>query len=189
MKRILFTVIFMIALLAESYAQNVITNNYASTPSVSQQKTEDEDYSAVSLQYIAFDGMANYGIEASTIKPNGFSKELRFRFSTEKHGNLNFELGLNYSVEIANNNGFSSFLVMALGPSVGSRDQFKGYDQKDKPKYERSTFIDAYINPRFVIRYKAFAASIGYFYWAPKFKFSKDEGGIGALSLTLGFDI
>ena len=77
----------------------------------------------------------------------------------------------------------NGFWVSVLRPPPQGLSVAPRYGKAD---YKSKTTIDGYINPRFTIKYKMVVASVGYFYWARKFKFSKSDGAIGGVNLSLG---
>ena len=162
----------------------ILTTIVFLTSIVSLNAQEKESISPICLQYMSFEGGENYGLVDYFIKPNGIGGEFGLRTSFKQHANFNF--GVNYAHELTSNKDVTALLVMSLGPSLRIQDQVKDIDRYGKADYKSKTTIDGYINPRFTIKYKMVVASVGYFYWARKFKFSKSDGAIGGVNLSLG---
>lgn len=187
MKQLVLVAFLTLVLSINANAQTVISNNYEpiTEDQVELQKLSDS-FGALNFQYLSFDGGENYGIAACSFNPNNIGVDFGARASFKSHGNLNYDFGINYSFELVNKNDFAGYLTLAIGPSFRIQDKFKLDDDGDID-YKSGFFVDGYINPRLSIKYDRFVASIGYFYWAPKFKFSKNKGAIGGLSLAVGY--
>lgn len=186
----LFISLFMAASALLVNAQTVIRSDYSSTPTrVETVKESNNDYETffhAQFVFLTFDGGNNYGIGASQYTPNGIGFDWLTRSSFKEYSNINTDLAVNYTFPLAQNNDLFLFLTASIGPSFRMQDveeiDFKTQKKKDKTKY----FIDGIINPRLLLKYKKFTLGAGYFYWAPQFKFSKKDGGMGGLSLSIG---
>ena len=191
MKTVILSVAMMVAGFSFAKAQ-VVSNNY-DTPVTQETTTEEENgketFSYVGFGFESFDsygGFENYGLAMHALTPNGFGMDFNLRASLEDHGNYNVDLGANYSFKLWGNDDSKLLATLALGPSFRLQDQFQGFDDQDKEKYKEKFFVDLYINPRVSFRYKRVVVSAGYFFWAAKFKFSKDYRANG-FSATLGY--
>ena len=173
-------------------AQTVIRSDYSSSPtkaeSVKESNNDYETFFPAQFVFLTFDGGNNYGIAVSQYTPNGIGFDWLTRASFKKYGNFNMDLAVNYSFLLSQNDDLSLFLTASIGPSFRMQDvqeyDFYAQKEKDKTKY----YIDGVINPRLLLKYKKLTLSAGYFYWAPQFKFSKKDGGMGGLSLSLGYE-
>lgn len=190
MKKLVIVTLLSLITIMNVNAQTVIKNNYNSTSTEnSTEQTTSDMFGSYNFQYMSFDGFDNYGLSGHFIFPNRIGGEYCVRSSFEAHGNVNCDLGINYSFELTNKNDFSAYLILAAGPSLRIQDEFDGFDKRGDIKYDEGFFVDGFINPRLSIKYSHIFVSVGYFYWAPKFKFSKNDGAIGGLSLAIGCDL
>lgn len=188
MKNLVIVTLLSLVTFINVNAQTVIKNNYNSTTTEnSKEQSTSDSFGSFNFQYMSFDGFDNYGIVDHWINPNRIGGEFGIRASFEDHGNYNVDLGINYSFELTNKNDFSAYLILAVGPSFRLQDKIDGFDKRGNLEYKEGFFVDGYINPRLSIKYSHIIASVGYFYWAPKFKFSKDDGATGGLSLAIGY--
>lgn len=150
-------------------------------------KTYDKsqtDFSFMGLAYYNFDGVSCYGLTGSCITPYSIGLDMGIRSSLKDKAPFNYDFGINYSYPFVNENDVSAFLVIGGGPSFRGQEVYN-----EKGDTEIKMFIDAFIYPRLVFRYKKLFLSAGYFYWAPQFKFGKDDGGVGGFSASLGLNI
>lgn len=176
----------MMVSLTNINAQTVIQNSYDSNKAeVKKDPNVSESFGTVSFQYLSFDGFENYGLAISQNNPNKWGWDMNLRAQFESHGNYNIDWLANYSVELSKSESFGCYLTLAAGPSLRLQDEAE-INSKGELKWENGFFIDAVLNPRLTLKVNGLAASIGYFYWAPKFKFSKDDGAVGGLSLSIG---
>ena len=186
MKKFLIS-LFIAASVLLVNAQTVVRSDYSKAPTrvdtVKESKNDYDTFSSMQLLFLSFDGGNNYGIGVSSYTPNGIGFDWFVRSAFEEYGNFNQDLAVNYTFSLAQNDDLSLYLTTSIGPSIRIQDI---YDfQKDKSKIK--LFVDGIINPRLLLKYKKFSLGAGYFYWAPKFKFSKEDGGTGGLSLSLGY--
>lgn len=188
MKNLVIMTLLSLVTFMNVNAQTVIKNNYNSTTTEnSTEQSTSDSFGSFNFQYMSFDGFDNYGIADHFINPNRVGGEFGIRANFERHGNCNIDLGINYSFELTNKNDCSAYLILAAGPSLRMQDKFDGLNKYGKITYKDGFFVDGYINPRLSIKYSHIVASVGYFYWAPKFKFSKNDGATGGLSLAIGY--
>ncbi|MDD6891632.1 MAG: hypothetical protein PUD47_06035 [Bacteroidales bacterium] len=184
----LFISLFMAASALFVNAQTVIRSDYSSTPTrvetVKESNNDYETFYSMQFVFLTFDGGNNYGMAVSWYTPNGIGVDWLTRASFKTYGNYNVDLAANYTFPLAQNDDLSLFLTASIGPSFRMQDEFDFQKDKDKTKF----YIDGIINPRLLLKYQKFTLSAGYFYWAPQFKFSKKDGGMGGLSLSLGYD-
>lgn len=157
---------------------------YDNSNEVNNNKTNVNTVNAVNLIYYGFDGFSNYGIGFQGINENGFGFGITIRSSLKDNAPFNEDLDFSYSYPLSLNADCTVFLTMALGPSIRMQNES---DEKgsDKLKF----YIDGFINPRVSLKYKKLLLSGGFFFWAPQFKFSKEEGGTSGFNVALGFDI
>jgi hypothetical protein len=194
MKRLLFTAFMATAFLFGANAQTVISNDYSSPitgadgQGVSQSSDDEaESYSYGAVGFYSFDGFENWGITYGGINPNGIGLDFALRMNFKKHGNFNADVLLNYSLGLVSKGSTQVALTLAFGPSFRTQDEFKGFNDKLKEEWDTGKFFcDGVLNPRLSIKMGKLALSAGYFYWAPKFKFSKDDGATGGFNCSLG---
>ena len=194
MKRLLFTAVMATAFFFGTSAQTVINNDYSSPitgadgQGVSQSSGDEaESYSYGAVGFYSFDGFENWGIAYGGINPNGIGLDFAFRMNFKEHGNFNVDVLLNYSVGLVSNGSTQVALTFALGPSFRTQDELKGVNSKGNLEWENGKFFcDGVVNPRLSVKLGKLALSAGYFYWAPKFKFSKDDGATGGFNCSLG---
>ena len=194
MKRLLFTAVMATAFFFGTSAQTVINNDYSSPitgadgQGVSQSSDDEaESYSYGAVGFYSFDGFENWGIAYGGINPNGIGLDFAFRMNFKEHGNFNVDALLNYSVGLVSNGSTQVALTFALGPSFRTQDELKGVNSKGNLEWENGKFFcDGVVNPRLSVKLGKLALSAGYFYWAPKFKFSKDDGATGGFNCSLG---
>ena len=194
MKRLLFTAVMATVFFFGTSAQTVINNDYSSPitgadgQGVSQSSDDEaESYSYGAVGFYSFDGFENWGIAYGGINPNGIGLDFAFRMNFKEHGNFNVDVLLNYSVGLVSNGSTQVALTFALGPSFRTQDELKGVNSKGNLEWENGKFFcDGVVNPRLSVKLGKLALSAGYFYWAPKFKFSKDDGATGGFNCSLG---
>lgn len=183
----LFISLFMAASALLVNAQTVIKSDYSSSPtkaeSVKQSNNDYETFYSTQFIFLTFDGGNNYGVGLSWYTPNGIGFDWFVRAAFEDYGNFNQDLAVNYTFPLAQNDDLSLYLTASIGPSIRVQNVYDLKKEEDKTKL----FIDGMINPRLLLKYKKFTLGAGYFYWAPQFKFSKKDGGMGGLSLSLGY--
>lgn len=192
MKKSILTALVAIVCLSVN-AQTVITNNYDSSTNSAdgqsvQPNTDDEkeSFGYLGLMYYSFDGFENYGAVTGIVNPNGIGYELAIRSQFKKHGNYNFELLLNYSFGLWAQGANQVAFTLAAGPSMRSYEEIEGMDKYGNFKYKAATAFDCILNPRLTAKFGNLIISGGYYYWAPKFKFSKDDGATGGLNIGVG---
>ena len=159
MKKILFSAIMAVMACNYSYAQTIVTNDYG-TPVTNETIQEDRGREALTifnLSYYTFKGGYNVGVSTYYIRPNSIGFDFNVRMSFETKGNLNFDLGVNFSPKLWGDNDFALFFTPSVGPSFRVQDGF---------------FVDLYFNPRLIFNYKSFVVSAGYFMWVAKANFS-----------------
>lgn len=184
MKKIMIFALMVLAISFSANAQIVVANNYDSPISGAADVEEDDDVELgiVGITYYNFDGFENWGISGTRINPNGLGMDFGMRMNFEKHGNLSWDLGLNYSFKLVNNASTKAFLTLAAGPSLRTQDQI----DLETGEWESKFLFDAFANARMAACFDRFYASIGYFLWAPKFKFDGDYRADG-FNITLGY--
>lgn len=184
----LFISLFIAASALLVNAQTVIRSDYSSSPTrvetVKESNNDYETFSPSQFIFLTFDGFNNYGIGISQYTPNGIGGDWFVRAAFEKYGNINQDIAVNYTFSLAQNDDLYLYLTASIGPSLRIQEVYDFQKDEDKTKL----FIDGIINPRLLLKYKKFSLSAGYFYWAPKFKFSKKDGGTGGLSLSIGYE-
>lgn len=196
MKKLLLSAIMATVFLLGTNAQTVITNDYGSPitgadgQDASQNKEEEkESFGAIGLMFYSFDGFENYGLFATHINPNGVGMDFALRANFKDHGNFNADILINYSFDLWSQNSNQLLLTLAAGPSLRTQDQLKGIDSRGKLEYDEGKFfVDCIINPRITVKFGKFVLTGGYFYWAPKFKFTKKDGATGGFNVGLGYD-
>ena len=109
------------------------------------------------------------------------------RAQFKDHGNFNFDLLFNYSFGLWKQDSNQLLLTLAAGPSLRTQDEISGFDKRGNIEYNSDKFfIDAVVNPRLTVKFGKIYITGGYFYWAPKFKFSKDDGATGGFNIGIG---
>lgn len=194
MKKILFMAINAMFAFVSTNAQDVITNDYESPitsvngQSASTNNTEDEEsFAGFGLMYYSFDGFENYGLNVNGVNPNGFGLDVGFRAQFKDHGNWNGDILFNYSFALWKQDSNQLLLTLAAGPSMRFQDEISGFDKKGNIEYSKDKlFFDAVVNPRITVKFGKIYITGGYFYWAPKFKFSKDDGATGGFNVGIG---
>lgn len=155
--------------------QNVVTVN----------DDEKHDFSYFGLVYYGFDGFSNYALSGGGVNPNGFGYDLAFRVNFEEHGNKSWDILPNYSFGLMRKGPNQLAITIAAGPSIRLQDEFAGIDKSGKAKYDFKTSVDAIINPKLTVKLGHLTLYGGYFYWAPKFKFSKNDGATGGFNIGI----
>ena len=182
--------LFLLTFLATSFlvgtsAQTVITNDYGSPIT----GANDQTLGIFNLVYYGFEGRSNYGISDYFLNPNKFGFEFNIRMNFEKYGNYNFDIGPNYSFQVWGEGDKKLLITVAAGPSIRMQDvaEYKT-DKKGNYKEEKKTKIkfDGFANARLAFNVGRFTISGGYFFWAPEFKFGKDEKADG-FNVALGY--
>lgn len=194
MKKIIFSAFIALIAFVSTNAQDVITNNYdspitsADGQSVNTNSTEeDESFGGLGLMYYSFDGFENYGLNSNYTNPNGVGLDFGVRAQFKDHGNFNFDLLFNYSFGLWKQDSNQLLLTLAAGPSLRTQDEISGFDKRGNIEYNSDKFfIDAVVNPRLTVKFGKIYITGGYFYWAPKFKFSKDDGATGGFNIGIG---
>lgn len=194
MKKLLLSALMATVFLMGTNAQNVITNDYSSPitgadgQSTTSTDDEAESFGYAGLMYYGFDGFDNWGIFYGFTSPNGLGLDAGLRAQFKSHGNFNGDILLNYSLGLWSQNNNQVLLTIAAGPSIRTYDEIDGVDKKGNLKYSSGkTAFDGIINPRLTIKFGKIVVTGGYFYWAPKFKFSKDDGATGGFNIGLGY--
>lgn len=190
MKKSLIATFLLLASFMNVNAQTVIKNDYSSTTTDNEtEQSTSDSFGTFNLQYMSFDGFENYGFIDHIVNPNNLGYEFGIRYNFKEHGNMNIDLGINYSFELSNKNDNAVYMILAAGPSFRLQDKYDGIDKNYNIQYKLGFFVDGYINPRLSIKFSRVVASIGYFYWAPEFKFSKDDGATGGVNLAIGINL
>lgn len=194
MKRLFLSALVATVFLMGTNAQNVIKNDYSSPitgadgQSTTSSDDEAESFGYAGIMYYGFDGFDNWGIFYGITSPNGLGLDAGLRAQFKSHGNFNGDVLLNYSFGLWSQNNNQVLLTLAAGPSIRTYDEIEGVDNKGKLKYKSGkTAFDGIINPRLTIKFGKIVVTGGYFYWAPKFKFSKDDGATGGFNIGLGY--
>ena len=176
-------------------AQTVITNDYTTPTSSNEGSTDESTYLCTLNHYLDF-GKMNMSFHGIPLKPNSFGFEWGLTMADDEDGDVDIlafllDLGPNYSCLLSSSEKTKLYLTFGLGPSLGYWTATKSTyeDKKFKTKSESDTQIDGYIKSNLIFKYKHFALSLGYYYRAPEFKFSKKDGADGYLALGIGWDI
>lgn len=188
MKKLFISLFMAASALLVNAQTTVIRSDYSSSQTrvetVKESNNNYETFSPGQFIFLTFDDFNNYGIGLSQYTPNGIGFDWFVRAAFEKYGNFNQDLAVNYTFPLAQNDELSLYLTASIGPSIRIQNVYDFQEEEDKTKL----FIDGVTNPRLVMKYEKFTLSAGYFYWAPQFKFSKDDGAMGGLSLSLGYE-
>ena len=208
MKKSLIIIALLVSYMSSSMAQIVKETNEKpqseNKPTTTTETTSD--ITMMGLGYYTFDGFENWGLFGSYMKANACGFDLGYRGNfDDRHGNFNFDLGINYSFELYSKDKNKIFFTLAAGPSFRLQDEFKGiktittthkkpftnetYETtRTEEQWDEDQFnMDAYLNARLTIQLNNIILSGGYFYWAPEFKFGSDYKADGwAFSLGLG---
>lgn len=185
MKKIMIFALMVLAFSFSVNAQIVVANNYDSPISGATDVEEDDDveFAIAGISYYSFDGFDNWGIGSTRINPNGLGMDFGLRASFEEHGNFSWDLGLNYSFKLVTNGSTKAFLTLAAGPSFRMQDQI----DLETGEWDSGKFLfDAFANARLAVCFDKIYASVGYFLWAPKFKFDGDYRADG-FNITIGY--
>jgi len=157
---------------AESPSMLPLTNEGSEHLFSNSSPTKVKDITNYGLMYWGFDGYKNYGVFAESITYNNVGVEMAGRTKFEKHSNFNWELGLNYSLGLFRQENSALLVTASFSPlSVRFQDE---YDYK-RDKYKNKVYFDAYYSIRLSLKLGCFALTGGYFYWAPKWDFGKDQ--------------
>lgn len=193
----LFISLFMAASALLVNAQTVIRSDYSTPTSneeISEEKYYEKKYITSVNHYLDF-GKFNLSVRGLFLNPNSFGFEFGWigvdagevddiDFSSQM-----FDIGANYTYLLSKGENTSLYLTLGLGPSLGFYTA-TAFDKKElESKSKTKTYIDGYFNPNLVFMYKKFYLSLGYYYRAPQFKFSKKDGADGYLALGIGWDI
>lgn len=143
------------------------------------------------LFYYNFDGLDNYGFIDFFPNLNGIGWEFSVRGNFKQYSNVNADFALNYTFDLWEKDEMSLYLVFAVGPSLRYQDipEYK-YDErtgKTEKDSKMKFFVDGILNPRVSFKIKRVFISAGFFYWAPKFKFSKDDGATSGFNVGIGY--
>lgn len=173
MKKVLFSAIMAVMAFTNANAQTVVTNDYNTpiTDETIQQDRGRESLVTMSLSYYNFEGGYNVGFSDSYIRPNFIGFDFNYRLSFKDKGNMNFDLGVNYSPKLWSENDYALFLTPSVGPSFRIQDG----------KFN----VDFYFNPRLIFNYKSFIVSAGYYMWVAKANFS--DGMNHGFQASLGY--
>ena len=172
-------------------AQSLIKNDYSSTSATATTKTTESDKvescSSMGLSYYSFDGFENWGLNVvNGVEPNGWFFDLIVRAQFKEHGNYNGDLLLNYSFLLSHSENATAFLKIAFGPSLRVQDQAK-LNSKGNLKWEEKCFCDAVFKPTLGVKLGKIVLEAGAMYWAPKWKFSKDDGAVWGFTGGIGY--
>ena len=178
-------------------AQNVVGNKYGniiikdsipvSTIDVHETSDKDLHMCTMGFMYYDTDGLKNYGYDVNYMTYNSFGFQGAFRGSFKEHGNINFDLGINYSYWLTHDENSCIALTIGVGPTIRMQDVGEPVINKQgtyvRTDYEGHIFVDAFFNPRLTIKYGRLSVFGGYFLWIPKFEWDyKTDGyhvGIG----------
>lgn len=149
------------------------------------QSEDDSDVMNFSVSYYSFDGFENWGVNLNFMKLNKFGGEVGYRMNFKSHGNYNVDLGLNYSIKLYKGDNTKIFLTPSIGASLRMQDQLKLEEKNGKLQedWKEKFFVDGYAQARLFISYKNIGISVGYFGWAPEFKFGDNlaHGFVGSI--------
>lgn len=191
MKKLFISLFMAASALLVNAQTTVIRSDYSSSQTrvetVKESNNDYEIFSPAQFLFLTFDGGNNYGISMSQYTPNGIGFDWNMRAEFKEYGNYNTDLAVNYTFPLSQNDDLFLYLTVSIGPSLRMQDVEEVDFETLKKEYKQKYFIDGVMNPRLVMKYKKFTLSAGYFYWAPQFKFSKDDGATGGLSLSLGY--
>ena len=194
MKKFLIS-LFIAASVLLVNAQTVIRSDYSKSTSSYEVSTVDdyETKGLVSLNHYLDFGKFNLSVRGAFLNPNSFGVDYGWTMvDGGENGNVStdcqmFDLGPNYSFLLSSSDKTKLYLTLGLGPSM---DFTTIYDNNSKETKSKTKFyVDAFINPNLIFMYKRFSVSLGYYFRAPQFKFSKKDGADGYLALGIGWDI
>ena len=152
-------------------------------------QTDDYDdvISQYGLMFYGFDGFENYGLTMGFRHQSGLGFEAAVRSQFKKHGNKSSDWLIHYTPCILSKGRNSLFLSLAAGPSLRLQDDVKGIKNNGDIEWESKFTCDGVVNPRLIIKIGRVMLSGGYFYWAPKFKFNKDDGATDGYNIGLAY--
>ena len=194
MKRLYFLV--MLALMANKMAMANEYNVSAQDGNVLSDASSSSDkrdlIGGIFLVYYGFDGFCNYGVSDYFLKPNGVSGEFNLRTQFKQYSNYNVDLGINYSFLLWEQDKATLLLTLAAGPSFRmqnvSQIEYNERTGKTTEESKEKFYIDGFVNPRLTLQVGKVILSAGYFYWAPQFKFSKDDGATGGFNVGIAYN-
>lgn len=176
----------VVAAATPSYSN--LNNEQQTVQSPSNGEETKKTLSALGLNYYSFDGYDNWGFGGYFISCNGFGMDITLRSQLKSHGNFNVDLGLNYSYQIYQKDNMYALLTLAAGPTFRTQDEPE-IDYYGKITWKTGSFFcDAFVTPRLTLYVNKFSITAGYYYWAPKWKFSKDDGASGGFCASIGYD-
>lgn len=166
--------------LAVTQETKVVKNSNTAT-----QSEDDSDVSNAGINYYSFDGFENWGINADYMSLNKFGGGFAVRMNFKDHGNINVDLGINYSIKLYKGENTTIFLTPSIGPSLRMQDQLtlKEKNGKIQEEWKEKFLFDGYAQARLYLTYQRVGISAGYFAWAPEFKFGDNlaHGFVGSL--------
>ncbi|MBR1547596.1 MAG: hypothetical protein IJ637_02575 [Prevotella sp.] len=194
MRKLFLSAAMAMAFLCGANAETIVTNDNAAASlgvdnvnATTGADDDSESFGYGGLLYYGFDDFENYGLTFGMLNPNGFGLDIALRAQFKDHGNFNGDFLFNYSFALMSKNSNQVLLTLALGPSMRTYDEVKGFDSRGNIEWNRNkTAFDGVINPRLTIKLGRVVLMGGYFYWAPKFKFNKDDGATGGYNVGLG---
>ena len=169
-------------------AQQIIKNNYEIESESRQNDIETikSPIGSVTISYYDFDGYENWGLGGYLLRPDGFGFEWFYRSNSDRGGNSNVDIGINYSFSLVEKEDTQFLFSLGLAPSLRMQKEYdiEEGDWSDKDSF----FFDGCANLKFVFRYKRVVLSAGYNLWGPKFKFGKDYR-IDGFNVAIGLAI
>ena len=190
MKRFLVSALAVLSLGICASAQTVIANDYGtegqagiSGGTVDADEDVDASYLFFSAGYWDYDDFINYGFSSSVINPGGLGFDMNMRTNFESvqdggPGNINYDLMLNYTFNLAGNNKTRLDFTMSAGPSLRMQTVIKDVKYSSYGNYTYDTGEKFYLDgcAQFALNAKlgALVLSAGYNLWLPKFKTSSD---------------
>lgn len=190
MKRLLVSALAVLSLGICASAQTVIANDYGtegqagiSGGTVDADEDVDASYLFFSVGYWDYDDFINYGFSSSVINPGGLGFDMNMRTNFESvqdggPGNINYDLMLNYTFNLAGNNKTRLDFTMSAGPSLRMQTVIKDVKYSSYGNYTYDTGEKFYLDgcAQFALNAKlgALVLSAGYNLWLPKFKTSSD---------------
>ena len=175
---------------ASSDAQTTHTQDNTNVlQSVVDNSNSGEGFGTVGLMYYGFDGFEEYGVYLGGAIPNNFSYEMGLRHYFISHGHTNMDIMLNYSFGLWLQDTNQLLFTLNVGPSMRIYDQPTDKVIGETVHYETKFACDCAINPRITVKLGKFSLTGGFFYWAPKFKFNKDDGATSGFNVGIGYVI
>ena len=174
-------------------AQTVITNDYTTPTSSNEESTYERNHLVTLNHYLDF-GKFNLSVRGISLKPNSFGFEWGYTMVDDEYGDADIfayllDLGPNYSYLLSSSEKTKLYLTFGLGPSFDYSTSSVFDETEMETKSKSKIYIDGYINSNLIFMYKRFSLSLGYYYRAPEFKFSKKDGAKGCLALGIGWDV